>query len=461
MAEPDAANLLVVDDEPLIRWSLQNDLSLAGYTVRAVGSGEEALNEIEQQEPDLVILDNKMPGMSGQELIEILQQRETNCVIIMLSALDGLEHAVAAVRAGAYDYVAKPFDLDDILVRIEKALRHRSLQSEVASHRSVQSQRDGLDDIVAVSPVMQEVIQTLMQIASHGSSTVLLRGETGVGKDLMAKAIHRLSPRSGKPFVEINCPSFPSPLLESELFGHERGAYTDARTTKRGLLELANQGTLFLNEIAEINPVVQTKLLQFLEHKVFRRVGGTQERTIDARIITATNQPLEEAVERGLFRQDLYYRLNVIPIHIPPLRKRPEDIPVLIEHFLELFRNEFSKSQLEIETHALERLNAYPWPGNVRELKNTLERMVLLTKNSVIHESGLPEAIFQSAARPSGSAASSPLVEQEKRMILEALNEAEWNQSLAARQLRISRDTLRYRIKKYGIQTSQPPSVDQ
>lgn len=473
MANHQGANILIVDDEQLVRWSLENDLKEAGYHVGTASSGEEAIETIRASEPDLVLLDIVLPGMHGIDVLKEIRKSGATCIVIMLTALTDLSHAVEAIRAGAHDYIPKPFDLNDILLRVEKALSHKVLENEVNRYRSQQIQRRGLENIVAVSPPMQTIIETITTLAGQGTGTVLIRGESGVGKDLLASAIHALSPRAKEPFVEVNCPSFPPHLLENELFGHERGAFTDARTRKEGLLEIAHKGTVFLNEIGDVELPVQAKLLQFLEKKVFRRIGSTQERKVDVRVLVATNKNLEQAVRDGAFRQDLFYRLNVIPLDVPPLRERPEDIPVLIEHFLEQFRSEFSKPGLDIDPEAVSILTSYHWPGNVRELRNCLERMVLLSTGNRIARQSLPSEILSgrssltAAPAPVGpggphnavqSEPDSPLVEQEKRMILRALEQSRWNQSKAARLLKISRDTLRYRIKKYGISTQGLPA---
>lgn len=448
--------LLVVDDEELVRWSLEQDLEEAGYKILSAGDGEEALKLIQTHEPDMVLLDINLPGMSGFDVLHAIQQNQHSTLVMMLTVVSDIDSAVAAVKAGAVDYVTKPFEFSDILLRIEKNLEQNQLIKEVKHFRSMQSQHSALDNIVSVSPATQDVIQTITQIAGQGKSTVLIRGESGVGKDLFSKAVHNISPRASAPFIEVNCPSFPAQLLENELFGHERGAFTDARARKEGLVELANKGTVFLNEISEINANTQAKLLNFLEKKTFRRIGSTREREVDVRVIAATNQNLEMLVAEGQFRQDLFYRLNVIPIFIPPLRSRKEDVPALIEHFLELFRLEFSKPQLNLSNDVLERMVQYDWPGNVRELKNCMERMVLLTKGNLIQIDVIPKEILdQTSQNPVGNFRKeltiSPIAKNEVDLINDAMKQAEGNQSRAARILKISRDTLRYRLKKYKI----------
>ena len=419
------ASILVVDDEQLLRWSLENDLQEAGYSVSSVSTGEEAIELIRSNEPDLILLDINLPQMDGIQVLKNIRGFGATCVVIMLTAMTDISHAVEAIRSGAVDYIPKPFDLNDVILRVERALNQRGLEREVNRYRNQQIQRRGLENIVAVSAQMRAVIDTISTIASQGNSTVLIRGESGVGKDLLASAIHMISPRLKEPFVEVNCPSFPPHLLENELFGHERGAFTDARSRKEGLFEIAHKGTVFLNEIGDIEPTVQAKLLQFLEKKVFRRIGSTKELKVDVRVIVATNKDLEKAVADGAFRQDLFYRLNVIPIHVPPLREHPEDIPVLVEHFLEQFRQEFSKPNLDIEPEAVEILKHYPWPGNVREMRNCLERMVLLSRSEMVSKKLLPSEILTrtrpvAAAAPlttSGDGKESPLIPQGKRLI--------------------------------------------
>ncbi|MBI1388199.1 MAG: response regulator [bacterium] len=447
----EAPTILITDRDQLAGWSLQNELMAAGYRVSTAASGGEVIQLSRNNPPGMIVYDAQTPDVNGMDLLNTLAQMNVQSAVILVSDQDDARSAVEALKAGAVDYVPRPFEMGDLVQRIDKAMASRRIDGAVYGVHSEPVVHHGLDNVVAVGPAMQKVIGIATQIARQSNSTVLLRGETGVGKDLMARAIHRLSPRSEQPFVEINCPSFPSPLLESELFGHEKGAYTDARTQKKGLLEVAHLGTVFLNEIGEIEPNIQAKLLQFLEQKVFRRIGSTQERLVDVRVIAATNQPLERAVEEGRFRQDLYFRLNVIPIVVPPLRERKEDVVALVDHFLRIFRSEFSRPDLTIEPEALRRLKEYNWPGNVRELKNVLERMALLQKNNVMLEEHLPEEILH-AARPQEEEAS-PLVEQEKVLILKTMKESGWNQSLAARRLKITRDTLRYRMKKYNIRS--------
>ena len=456
-------SILVVDDERLVVWSLQQELEEAGYRVFTAGNGTEALRIAKEQEPDVVLLDIMLPDINGIEVLKEIRVLGLSPVVLMLTALSDLAHAVESVREGAFDYIPKPFELEDVKHRINRAIRHGRLETEVREYRS--RQRGFGDTVIADSAAMKRVIELIRRVATQSTSTVLLTGESGVGKDLAAKTIHSLSPRAEGPFIEINCPSFPPQLLESELFGHERGAFTDAKNRKRGLLEIAEGGTAFLNEIGDIDGTIQAKLLQILEKKTFRRIGATKEIVADVRIVVATNRDLLAAVKTGRFREDLYYRLNVIPIHLPPLRERGEDIAQLAIHFVNTLQKDLrTEKNITIAQEAIEKLEAYDWPGNVRELRNVIERAILLTRGARIEVEDLPPEIAdersaqrqtsESAAGSSGepmTAQWGTLDEAERNLILDALRQANGNQSMAARSLGISRDTLRYRLKKYSI----------
>lgn len=451
------AHILVAGQDPWTRQVLEKGLRRKGVSIQNALTGEEVSNLIRQKEPDLILLNVNLPDQDGIHFLRELRLLGYGGQVIMLSAESDIRLAVDSVRAGACDYITQPFDLSDVLHRIDKVLEQRLLEKTHTGQKTKKIQKD-LKNFIAESPPMRHIIETIARIAEQGHSTCMIRGETGVGKDCVAHAIHTLSPRDQAPFVEINCPSFPAHLLENELFGHERGAFTDARSRKEGLLETAHKGTAFLNEIGDIEASIQAKLLQFLESKIFRRIGSTQERSVDVRVIVATNCNLEKLVEEGRFRSDLFYRLNVIPIYIPPLRERIEDIPALVRHFLHKFSHDFSKPDLNITAEALEILMRYNWPGNVRELRNYLERAVLLSSNGLLTPASLPHEVLQKVHSSTMSVSlsfdkTSPLVEQEKRLILDALNRAGWNQSKAARLLRITRDTLRYRMKKHEITT--------
>ena len=456
-------SVLVVDDEKLVVWSIQQELEEADYQVYVAQTGEEALKLASQHEPDVVLLDINLPDLSGLDVLKEIRRLELSSIVIMLTALADLNNAVASGREGAFDFVPKPFDLEDVKHRIEKALRQRQLESEVNEYRN--RQRGSTERVIAQSKAMKEVIELVKRVATQSTSTVLILGESGVGKDVTARMTHNLSPRSKGPFIEINCPSFPSHLLESELFGHERGAFTDAKTRKQGLLEIAQGGTAFLNEIGDIDPSVQAKLLQVLEKKTFRRVGATQELEVDVRIIAATNQNLQQAVNEKNFRQDLFYRLNVLPIHIPPLRERVADIVPLAHYFVENLQQGVTKDLRTLSAESLEKLERYSWPGNARELRNVIERAILLARGPVIHVDDLPREIAECSlqrepveSRVEGDVSDDDgpwgaLELGERNQILEALKDTAGNQSRAARILGISRDTLRYRLKKFSIPT--------
>lgn len=402
---------------------------------------------------DLVILDDHDEEMTVAQTLRKLAGIGFEGKKMVISASSDADAAVAMMRDGADDYLTKPFSAHAALERIQRLLEIGAEETRDEPTPAAEPWQE--HGFVAVSASTREVVRMARQVANKGRSSILIRGETGVGKDLLARLVHHHSERNKQPFVEINCPSFPRSLLESELFGHERGAFTGANTQKKGLIESADGGTVFLNEIGELDLPVQAKLLQFLERRVFRRVGSVKERSVDVRIIAATNQPLEERVSEGHFRADLYYRLNVVPLNLPPLRERREDIPALVEFFMERLREEFDRPRLRLDHEAFEAVVNHDWPGNVRELKNTLERLALLSPAEQIPYDLLPDVIKQAPQRPTGGMmivqGSGSLEETERNLLIQALEQSGWNVSLAARSLRISRDTMRYRIKKYGI----------
>jgi DNA-binding NtrC family response regulator len=357
------------------------------------------------------------------------------------------------MKQGAYHYANKPFNLDEMILLVQKALETTRLRREVRALRSSQAQEWGIDRIVGESAVMRGVKAMLQKVASSPASTVLLTGESGTGKDLAAKVIHYTSERAARPFVNITCSALPETLLESELFGHERGAFTDARAQKRGLLESADGGTVFLDEIGEMVPALQAKLLRFLEEKAFKRVGGAQDIRVDVRVIAATNRNLEETVRQGTFREDLYYRLNVLPLALPPLRAHPTDIPLLIRHYVDAFNREFRKSVKGVAPEALKGLEAYPWPGNIRELRNAVERAMLLTEEDTLLPEHFPvlaprTQITQGVELPAGGL---DLDKLERDLVVQALNRTGGNQTRAAALLGLNRDQIRYRIEKFGL----------
>ncbi len=451
-------SILIVDDEHLIRWSLEKDLSRAGYETRQAASGEEALEAMEESEPDLVLLDLRMPGIDGFEVIRKAGEKGLHPLFIIVTGMGDVKTAVRAVNEGAVDYICKPFEIEDVKLRIEMALETAKMRRELTSLKDEIKSQYGFENMIGDSPVMRQVFSTVSKVAASRFSSVLLQGESGTGKDLVARTIHTLSDRSDAVFLDINCSAFPETLLESELFGHERGAFTGARTQKKGLFELADNGTIYLDEIGDMPLSLQGKLLKAIETKSFRRVGGTVEVTVDARIIAATNKNLKVEVEAGRFRNDLFYRLQVIPIYLPPLRERAEDIPNLIDFLVAGFNEEFNKNVHGVSPEAMEILMRHPWPGNVRELKNMIERILILETSDHIDVCDLPPEIIdsgESEKKPSPldkfPAEGLSLEEVEKQLILKALAAAAGNQTRAAELLGISRDTLRYRLHKFEI----------
>ena len=460
--------VLLVDDEDTIRLFLEKTLKVEGYEALTAATGEEAIEKTRSELPDLVLLDLKLPDINGIEVLQKIKEEVPEICVIMLTAFGDIETAVSAIKKGAFDFVSKPVNLEQLLLAVEKGLESQKLNRELFQLR----RRVKLDFdegyIPGESPQMQEIYEVVKTVARSETTTVLIQGESGTGKEMIANMIHRFSPRHDKPFLEINCASLPEELLESELFGHEKGAFTDAKTQKVGLLELANKGTLFLDEIGEMSQTIQVKLLRVLERMTFRRVGGTKDIKVSVRIISATNRDLESAVNEKIFREDLYYRLKVIPIHIPPLRERKEDIYILLKHFLTRFNRQFNKGFMEVDDEAFEKILAYPWPGNIRELKNIVERIVLLEDDTVLRVSHLPEsirsgesaAIERTVARRFEVALGKPFPDTgidfedliqsaERDLIAKAMKEAGENQSRAARLLRLNRDKLRYRLKTF------------
>jgi len=448
-------DVLIVDDEHLIRWSLEKDLRRAGYETRQAASGEEALEMMDAKEPDIVLLDLKMPGIGGFEVMKEAEKRQYNPMFIIVTGVGDIKTAVRAVNEGAVDYICKPFEIEDVKLRIAMAIEAAKMQTELTSLKDEIKSQYGFENLIGESQPMQQVFSTVRKVAASKFSSVLLQGESGTGKDLIARTIHGLSDRSEAVFLDINCSAFPEALLESELFGHERGAFTGASSQKKGLFELAESGTIYLDEIGDMPLSLQGKLLKAIETKRFRRVGGTVEITVDARIIAATNKDLKAEVEAGAFRNDLFYRLRVIPIHLPPLREHAEDIPLIVDFFLRKFNKELKKNVRGATPEAIEIFKRHPWPGNVRELKNVIERVIILETSDRIEASHLPPEITEAGEKPAAadelSLAGLSLEEAEKHLITRALEASGGNQTKAAELLGISRDTLRYRLQKFAL----------
>jgi two-component system, NtrC family, response regulator AtoC len=457
-------SVLIIEDEEDVRSALAKRLKMHGCLVELAGTSREGLKHLGEARPDVLLLDYRLPDADGLELLEKIRRQWPDVLVVMMTAYTNIEVAIQAVRLGAYDYVAKPFSLDEMMVIVEKALEAKRLRTEVERIRTTQIEEFGFDRIVAESPKMLEIITLIRHLAESEARTILLQGESGTGKDLAAKVLHYHSPRAGRPFMNITCTALPEALLESELFGHEKGAFTDARVQKQGLFELADGGTIFLDEIGDMPGKLQAKLLRFLEEKTFRRVGGAKDIHVDVRIIAATNRDLRSLVEQGEFREDLFYRLNIFPITLPPLRERPEDIPLLATHFVRQFNREFRREVTGIEPSSLAAMQAYQWPGNVREMRNIVERAMLLAERGPLTLSDLPAMLKRPVAdRP---APSPPLpaatlfdigpdgidIRQVERQLVEiALRKTGGNQVRAAGLLHITRDQLRSRIQKYKI----------
>lgn len=452
----DRTTVLVVDDEPSIRMSVSAKLSQAGYQVLEADSVRAAREHL-SSDLDLALLDYRLPDGSGFELLKEMKVDYPEVPIIMLTAHTSVSHAVAAMSAGAFHYVGKPVDLDELSLLVAKALETTRLRREVRALRAERARSAVDTSIVGHSPQMAKVRELLSRIASSPGSTVLVTGESGTGKDLVARAIHNQSARASGPFLNITCSALPGALLESELFGHERGAFTDAKQRKIGLLEHAQGGTVFLDEIGELELGLQAKLLRFLEDKTFRRVGGNNDIQADVRFVAATNIELRDAVKRHAFREDLYYRLAVLMIRLPALREREGDAELLATHFVDRFNQEFGRKVRSIDPGALQLIRTYPWPGNVRELKNAIERAVLLARGDVLSRrdfdmlatTSVDESTFQ---LPAGGI---DIRDVERNFVDQALRRTRGNRTRAAKLLGMNRDQIRYRIEHFGLDTEQ------
>ncbi len=449
--------IVVVDDEDLIRSWLAEKLRTAGYAVEVAATGSEARDLVLSDSPALMLLDLRLPDGSGVDFLREFLDLDRELVVILVTAYGEIGTAVEAVKAGAFDFVEKPVQIDSLLLSIRQGLETRRLHRKVAVLEEQHRWRFANVDLVGRSPALEEIVDTVHKVAAADTTTVLLQGESGTGKDLVARAIHAQSGRRDQPFLEINCTALPENLVESELFGHERGAFTDARSRKKGLAELANGGTLFLDEIGDMPVTMQTKLLRFLQDSTFKRVGGTSNITVDVRVIAATNRDLDRLVEIGNFRTDLYFRLKVVPIHIPPLRERREDILPLAQFFLDQLCGELRRRPVALGESAVPLLEAYSWPGNVRELRNVLERVLILDHKDVIEAEDLPiepdsaPAPRQDATRPFALPPEGIRLEDvERDLVRQAMLQATGNVTKAAKLLGISRDTLRYRLEKHS-----------
>jgi len=452
--------VLVVDDEKLVRWSIRQKLESAGYQVFEADSCEAARALFKENLPDLVTLDVRLPDGSGLKLLLDMKKFSPNVPVIMITAYGAVEDAVKALKIGAYDYLEKPINFDRLLHSLQNAVETVTLREQVARTRKEESSSHSLDSIIGVSDHIRSVKQLVRKVAVSEASTILVQGESGTGKELVAKALHYESNRSRQPFMILNCAAIPEQLLESELFGHERGAFTDAKAMKKGLFELADGGSIFFDEISEMAINLQAKLLRVLEDQTFRRIGGIKDIQVDVRVICASNRDVETIAAEGKFREDLFYRLSVIPITIAPLRERRDDIAVLIDHFVDFYNARFTKSALGFTEESRAALEAYDWPGNVRELRNAVERAMILQDEGLLTLDLLPLRIseFKADGRLTTSSgtfsipeAGIDLYDVEKRLIQQALNRAGGNQSKASRLLSITRDTLRYKMKKYGL----------
>ena len=472
-----AATVLVVDDERTLARAIKAFLTESGYEAEVAGDAEQALRLLETMRPDVIFCDVRLPGMDGIELLRRIREFDPAIPVIIMTAHGTIEGAVEAVKLGAFDYLKKPVDLEELKLLADRARENSKLKQELSYYRRRDAARnDSLANVIGESAAMRAVLDQARQIAAlEETPPVLITGETGTGKGLVARTIHAASSRGGKPFIEVNCTALPATLMEAELFGHERGAFTDAKESRMGLFEAADGGFLFLDEVGDLELALQGKLLKAVEERTVRRVGGIRDRQIDVRILAATNRNLERETQREQFRRDLYFRLAVIILELPPLRERGADVLLLAEHYLKRYNAKYGKQVRQVNERARELLLGYPWPGNVRELSHVIERAVLWSRGPVLDVEHLSlgnltpsaSALEPPAAVPAGAPAPAGPVTRdtpglppsgvdleawERALIEQALRESEGNQTRAAQRLGISRDTLRYRLKKYGIQ---------
>jgi DNA-binding NtrC family response regulator len=446
-------SVLVVDDERSIRSSLKRVLTSEGFLVEATATVGAARTSLAAARPDIIIMDLRLPDGNGLDLLQEVRRLDRGIQTILITAFGDVQQAVEAMKAGAGDFLKKPYELEELLHAVRSAVRNLDRDTQLAGFRRRALERHHADRMVSDCSAMRDVESLIEKVSHSDATTVLITGESGTGKELVARAIHYSSSRAGSPLMEVNCSSFQEGLLENELFGHERGAYTDAREAKKGLVELCNQGTLFLDEVGDMPLATQAKLLRFIDLKSFKRVGGVQDITVDIRIIAATNKRLDEAAADQSFREDLYYRLKVVSINLPPLRERGDDILLLAEHFLELFNRKFKKHFRGFSGAVADLLIGYPWPGNVRELKNVLERAVLLDDGEELTLEMLPPEIVR--ANDSRTNRLQSLAEVEEGHILSILESTGWNKSRAARVLGISRQGLLDRLKRMQVEIGE------
>ncbi len=454
------ANILVIDDVLAVRQSLQEILGTEGYEVETAPDGESGLQRVKDQPFDLVLTDLALPGLGGMDILKYLVRHQPDCSCIIITGYGTIQNSVTAMRLGAFDYLCKPVDPQELRLVVARALEHRRLKRENLQLKKQLHKRYGFANIVGNSEAIIQVFELIKKVADT-DSTVLILGESGTGKELINRAIHYNSMRREGPLIPVNCAAIPEELLESELFGHERGAFTHAIRTRIGRFEQANGGTIFLDEIADMSPSLQVKILRVLQDRSFERIGGVKTIKVDIRVIAATNQDLEEMVRKGRFREDLYYRLNVIPIRVPPLRDRASDIPLLVQHFLHEFSRKKKKPTKHLSSETMDLLMRYPWPGNVRELENLMERLVILSEGEEIPASELPERFRNKPAsapqaKPqeipdNGIHLTAAVQEFERNLILKALDKSNWVKSRAAQLLNLNRTTLLEKMKKQNI----------
>ena len=453
-------SILVVDDEKLIRWSLTEFFQQMGYDVQSAEDWTGVTDSLDGRQFDVILLDFKLPEVDGIEILERIRQTDQEVSVIMITAHSNIDHVVTAIKAGANDYIAKPFRNEDIQLRVEKVLETRRLRREVSELREEQGRGFRFDNVVGNSAAMRETLEFVRRVIQSGDPTILIQGESGTGKDLLAKVMHFGGGRASGAFITVTCTALPQALMESELFGHEKGAFTDAKELKKGLIEISDGGTLFLDEIGDMDLYLQSKLLRFLEEKTFRRVGGQDEIRVSVQIIAATNRNLKKLVEEGKFREDLYFRLMVIPVDLPPLRERAEDVPLLVEHFVQTYNVEFNKKVRGVTTTLMKRLCEYPWYGNVRELRNAIERAMILCTDEFIGEDSLALDLVEAPGHdgePGTTLLKLPragldLEELEKDLIRQALRHTGGNQTRAGALLGLNRDQVRYRVEKYKLE---------